>query len=168
MSAVHATTFTFTHSVNFYSDSMRVALREVIREHGLDPDGLMQDWSVIERGIRIWAASRDLEEVTIEFFLPGSAVAEARWDFPVRYVGSGLGTEMWLDRAYLRQLIEKAPKPSPRCTYRILLKNRPGAPLVDGFVSRTYLETGALIPRAGGTAIATGHLTGSVTYWKKT
>jgi hypothetical protein len=166
MSAVHATTFTYAQSINFYSDSMRIALREIIREHGLDPHLLMQDWDTIERGIRAWAKSQDLEKITIEFFQPGSRVAAARWDFPVQYVGSGLGSEMWLDKAYLKQLIAKAPRPPGGSTYRILLGVKPGAGLVDGFVSVTCLDTGSLVSRAAGTAIATGHLTGSVTYWK--
>ena len=41
-----------THSIVFLSDNLRNTLREVIRENGLSPDKLMQDWSTIERGIR--------------------------------------------------------------------------------------------------------------------
>ena len=34
-----------THSIIFLSDSLRNTLREIIRENGLDPALLMQDWA---------------------------------------------------------------------------------------------------------------------------
>ena len=46
--------FTQTHSIVFLSDNLRNTLREVIRENGISPDKLMQDWETIERGIQTW------------------------------------------------------------------------------------------------------------------
>ena len=48
--------FTQAHSIVFLSDNMRNTLREVIRENGISPDKLMQDWDTIERGIQNLAA----------------------------------------------------------------------------------------------------------------
>ena len=63
----------------------------------------------------------------MEFFKPGSSVASAKWEFPVVYTGSGVDDDMWLDKAYLRQLIAKAARPTLDCSYRILLSTHPGA-----------------------------------------
>ena len=41
---VYTHTYSRTHSIVFLSDNLRNTLREVIREHGLSPDRLMQDW----------------------------------------------------------------------------------------------------------------------------
>ena len=41
-----------THSIVFLSDNLRNSLREIIRENGLDPARLMQDWRDIENGVR--------------------------------------------------------------------------------------------------------------------
>lgn len=166
MTATHTTAYTRAHSLTFLSDNMRTALREIIRENGLDPDKLMNSWETIERGILAWTVSGHLNRVTVEFFQSGSTLLEARWDFPVRYTGSGIDDDMWLDKAYLRQLVAKSARPSPRCTYRITLNTSNGAPHVDGFSDCTLLDTAHLASRAAGTAIATGHLTADVTYWR--
>jgi hypothetical protein len=52
--------FTQAHSIVFMSDNMRNTLREVIRENGISPDKLMQDWGTIERGIQTWLESGHL------------------------------------------------------------------------------------------------------------
>src|SRR5262245_37085040 len=108
--ATYVSTYTQTHSVTFLSDNLRNSLREVIRENGLSPEKLMQDWATIERGIRTWLTSRHLSSITIEFFRPGAAEVSARWDFPVDYTSSGVDDDMWLDKNYLRQLIAKAKR----------------------------------------------------------
>lgn len=158
--------YTQTHSITFLSDNFRNTLREVIRENGLSPDKLMQEWSVIEAGIKAWLQSKHLIEVVVEFFKPGATFASARWDFPVGYSGSGVDDDMWLDKAYLKQLIAKAARPSSDCVYRILLRTANGAPYVSGFADAAFLSTGSLAARHSGTVLATGHLTASATYWR--
>jgi hypothetical protein len=160
------TAFTQTHSIVFFSDNMRNTLREVIRENGISPNKLMQDWGTIERGIRTWLQSGHLLNVVVEFFTPGASTASARWDFPVGYDGSGVDDDMWLDKNYLRQLIGKSKRPTSDCSYRIVLVTRPGEPWVDGFANCTFLSTGSLAARHAGTVIATGHMTAGVTYWR--
>jgi len=155
-----------THSIVFLSDNLRNTLREVIREYGLSPDRLIQDWDTIEGGIKTWLRSRHLKTVTVEFFKPGSSVASAKWEFPVVYTGSGVDDDMWLDKAYLRQLIAKSARPTLDCSYRILLSTHPGAESVSGFVYTEFLSTGQLAARHSGTVIATGHMTAGATYWR--
>jgi hypothetical protein len=162
----YSQSFTQTHSIVFLSDNLRNTLREIIRENGLSPEKLMQDWETIERGIKTWLGSGHLKNIIVEFFKPGASTASARWEFPVGYTGSGVDDDMWLDKAYLRQLIAKAARPTSDCTYRILLCNDPGAAIVYGFVDSPFLSTGQLAARHAGTVIATGHLTAGATYWR--
>jgi Bacterial HORMA domain 2 len=158
--------FSQAHSIVFMSDNMRNTLREVIREYGISPERLMQDWSTIERGIQTWLRSGHLNNVVVEFFKPGASAASARWEFPVTYTGSGVDDDMWLDKNYLRQLIAKSARPTSDCSYRILLCTDSGAPTVSGFTSCSFLSTGKLSARQAGTVIATGHMTAGVTYWR--
>lgn len=162
----HSQTFTQTHSIVFLSDNLRNTLREVIRENGISPDKLVQDWGTIERGIKTWLQSGHLNNIVVEFFKPGATASSARWEFPIGYAGSGVDDDMWLDKNYLRQLIAKSARPTPGCTYRILLCTNPGKPHVDGFVDCAFLSTGSLAARQAGTVIATGHMTAAVTYWR--
>jgi hypothetical protein len=164
--ATYTQTFTQTHSIVFLSDNLRNTLREVIRENGLSPNKLMQDWETIERGIRTWLHSGHLNNIVVEFFRPFASAASARWEFPIGYTGSGVDDDMWLDKAYLRQLIAKSARPSTDCTYRILLCTDTGAPQVTGFTSCTFLSTNGMSARQAGTVIATGHITAGATYWR--
>jgi hypothetical protein len=101
----YAHTYNRTHSIKFLSDNLRTTLREVIRENGLSPEKLVQDWTTIEQGIDRWLRSGHLNKIVIEFHKPGSSQVSARWDLPITYSGSGVDDDMWLDKAYLRQLI---------------------------------------------------------------
>jgi hypothetical protein len=166
MATTYTQTYTRTHSIVFLSDNMRNTLREVIRENGLDPSKLMQDWEVIENGIQTWLQSGHLNNIIVEFFKPGAMAASARWEFPIGYDGSGVDDDMWLDKAYLRQLIAKSACPTSDCTYRIILETSPGSPTVNGFTACTLLSTGQLVSRQAGTVIATGHMTAGATYWR--
>lgn len=162
----HATAYARTHSVNFLSDNLLNALREVIRESGLSPERLMQDRDTLANGLRMWLSSGHLTKVIIEFYRPGATSADARWDVPVGYNGSGVEDDMWLDKNYLRQLIAKAKRPASDCSYRVLLCTNPGAAYVPGFSDCTLLATGSLVARPAGTVIATGHMTAGLTYWR--
>lgn len=164
--SIYSQTYAQTHSIVFLSDNLRNTLREVIREYGLSPDRLMQDWETIELGIRTWLSSGHLKTIVVEFFRPGTSVASAKWEFPVSYSGSGVDDDMWLDKSYLRQLIAKSARPTLDCSYRILLTHGPGAATVKGLEYAPFLSTGQLVARHSGTVIATGHMTAGATYWR--
>lgn len=163
---LYSQAYTRANSITFLSDNLRNVLRNVIWEYGISPNRLMQDWSVIERGIKRWLETGDLKNVTVEFFRPGSSIAAARWDFPAGYEGSGIDDDMWLDDNYLRQLIAKAARPPRDSVYRITLSVKRGAPDVSGFADTTHLATGSLAARQAGTVIATRHMTASAVYWR--
>jgi hypothetical protein len=161
-----ARVFAHTHNVVFLSDNLRNTLREVIRENGISPDKLMQDWGTVEQGIKTWLHSGHLNNIVVEFFRPGATVSSARWEFPVGYAGTGVHDDMWLDKNYLRQLIAKSARPASNCTYRVVLCTDPGRADVAGFTDCSFLSTGNLAARQAGTVIATGNMTVAVTYWK--
>jgi hypothetical protein len=165
-SQTYAQVFSQAHSIVFLSDNMRNTLREVIRENGISPEKLMQDWDTIERGIQTWLHSQHLNNIVVEFFKPGASESSARWEFPIGYTGSGVNDDMWLDKNYLRQLIAKSKRPTTDCTYRILLCTNSDAPKVSGFTSCSFLSTGQMSARQAGTVIATGHVTAGATYWR--
>lgn len=164
---LYASAYTRAQSIIFMSDNIRIVLREVIRENGLSPEKLLtRDWETVERGIREWLFSGHLSKIVVEFFRPGASIVSTRWDIPIGYAGSGVEDDMWLDRAYLRQVIAKSPRPTTDCVYRIVLCTSAGAPPVVGFSECSYLWTGQLAARQAGTVIATGHMTAGVTYWR--
>jgi hypothetical protein len=165
-SLAFARVYSNTHNIVFLSDNLRNTLREVIRENGISPAKLMQDWDTVERGIQTWLRSGHLNNIVIEFFKPGASASSARWEFPIGYTGSGVHDDMWLDKNYLRQLIAKSARPTTDCTYRIILCTNPGKPPVSGFSDCYFLPTGNLAARQAGTVIATGHMTAAVTYWR--
>lgn len=163
---VHASVYAHTQNIIFMSDNLQIALREVIRENGLSPQKLVQDWVIVERGIRTWLATGHLTRIVVEFFKPGASIASARWDIPISYSGSGLEDDLWLDKAYLRQLIAKSARPSADCSYRVILCTSSGAPDVEGFRDCAFLSTGTLAARSAGTVIATGTMLAGMTYWR--
>src|SRR5260370_12316373 len=115
--ATHAYSHVFvrSHSIVFCSDSMHTALRELIRENGLDPDKLMQEWATIERGVRTWLDSGHLNNIVVEFYTPWSSVASARWDFPVGYGGTGGGADPWAPNALLGKTNSETGRPPTGC-----------------------------------------------------
>lgn len=95
--ANNTSTFVYSraHAEKFVSDSMRNALRDIIREHGLSPELLMQQWEAwVERGVRAWLASGHLTAMIVEFFEPGASTITTRWDFPIDYASSGIEDDM--------------------------------------------------------------------------
>src|SRR5260370_3718825 len=100
--ATYTQTYARTHSIGVLSDNLRNSLREIIRENGLDPLRLMQDWQEIQNGVRTWLDSGHLKTVLVEFFKPGAGAASARREFPVLYTGSGFQGDIRLGQSLLR------------------------------------------------------------------
>src|SRR5690348_11178361 len=54
MSATSTVTYNSTHTVTYVTDKMLLLLKEIIREIGLDPAKLIDEWEWLERGISTW------------------------------------------------------------------------------------------------------------------
>ena len=167
MSGVSTYAYSRAHTSVFVSDKMRKLMTILVREYGLDPAEVANAWSGwVDRAVRTWLESGHLTAIIIEFYWPGFSSAEARWDFPIRYDGSGVDDEMWVDRVFLQESLAKAASPPAGCSYRILLETDRGRADVYG-VSRTeFLSVGGLSSREIGTVIATPDIMASGRYWR--
>jgi hypothetical protein len=117
------------------------------------------------RAARTWLESSHLESIVIEFYWPGSGIAVARWDFPIRYDGNGVD-EMWVDRLFFEDSFAKAKAPPQACSYRIVLMTAPGRPDVPGVCSTTLRSVNGLVARDVGTVIATPDIMTSARYYR--
>jgi hypothetical protein len=155
------------HTATFVSDKMRNLLKVLVRNHGLDPQSLVDAWSEwVDRAVRTWLETGDLTDIVIEFYQPGSSVAAARWDFPIRYDGNGLD-EMWVDRDFFEESFFKAERPPAGCIYRVVLQTKPGRPDVPGLGPTEFRALNGLVAREAGTVIATPDIMASARYYRR-
>ena len=166
MSAVSVHSLARTHTSVFVSDKLRNFLKILVRDYGLDPQGVVDAWSDwVDRAARAWMESGHLTEVVIEFYWPGSNNAIARWDFPIRYDGNGVD-EMWIDRMFFEDSVPKSKSPPAGCSYRIVLRTRPNEPPVSGVGNCTLRSTTGLESREVGTVISTPDIMASARYYR--
>jgi HORMA domain-containing protein len=166
MSAVSTSTYLRAHTAAFASDKLRNLLKLLIQYHGLNPTVLADAWTKwVDRAARAWLEVDELDSVVIEFYKPGTSVALARWDFPIRYDGNGVD-DMWVDRAFLEGSFAKAAKPPAGCVYRVLLVPRKGARQLPGMEDAAFLSLNGLAAREAGTVIATPDIMASAKYYK--
>ena len=166
MNAVYAHAYARTHTSIYVSDKLRNLIKVLVRSYGLDPQKVVDAWSDwVELAARTWLETGHLNSIVIEFYRPGSDVASARWDFPIRYDGNG-ADEMWVDRMFFDDSIAKAKAPPAGCTYRIVLMTDPGRPDVPGVGSTTLRSINGLVAREVGTVIATPDIMASARYYR--
>lgn len=164
--STHVFTYNRSHASIFVSDNMGNLLRDIIAWSGLDPTKLVDDWQVVGNAVQTWLRSEHLYQITIEFFLPGSAKLAGRWDFPITYDGSGVDGDMWVAREHVRRTIEKAGRPPSGATYEVILWAHPGRLPVNGMGLATPRSTDGMVGRLSGTAIATPDIMASLKYWR--
>lgn len=163
----HTLTYARTHTSTYVSDNIRNILRDIVREGGLDPANLMDSWSGnVGNAAKFWLETGDLTQVTIEFYMPGSREAVARWDFPIQYDGSGVDDDMWVSKQHIIRTIAKAKKPPTGALYDVILVTKQGRPDAPGMVSCEFRSTNGLVARDAGTAIATPDIMASTRYWR--
>lgn len=166
MSAVSTHAYNRTHTAAYVSDKMRNLVMALIKHHGLDPVKLLDAWSEwVDGAARFWLETGDLREIVIEFYVPGSDLASARWDFPIRYDGNGSDT-MWVDRDFFTASFGKATNPPGNCTYRVVLITREGRPDVPGVGPTTLRSINGLKAREAGTVVATPDIMASARYYR--
>ena len=166
MSATYAITYARTHTATFVSDNIRNVLRDIVREAGLDPAKLMDNWQTLGRAAKAWLESGHLTEVIIEFYVQGSNEAVGRWDLPISYDGSGNDSDMWYSKDHLLRTIAKAPTPPKNAIYRVILRHSPGAEQVSGMVDTEFKSLNGLVSRNAGVSIATPDIMAGLRYWR--
>lgn len=168
MNATSTHAYARSHTSTYLSDKLQSFLKVLVYHYGLSPEGVADAWSKwVGLTARTWLESGHLEAIVIEFFRPGSDVALARWDFPMRYDGND-GDDMWTDRSFFQSMISKAVAPPRDCTYRIVLSHRPNPPQVSGvnLSSTSFKSLGSMVGREVGTVIATPDVMASARYYR--
>jgi hypothetical protein len=166
MSAVSVHAYARSHTSVFVSDKLPNFVKLLVRYYGLDPQAVVDAWSDwVHRAARTWLESGHLESIVIEFYWPGSGIAVARWDFPIRYDGNGVD-EMWVDRLFFEDSFAKAKAPPAGCLYRIVLFHKPGEPYVPGLSPTTMRSINGLVAREVGTVIATPDIMAAARYYR--
>lgn len=167
MSRVHVSPYTSVHTVAHVTTNMLNFLKEIIRETGLDPAYLMNEWDLLERGIKAWLNSRHLYRVVLEIYNPTTgALVLPRWDIDVVYEYGADGT-LWADGDAIRYHIRKAGLVASTCRYRIVLQTHSGSPDVIGFSSTTLRSTDGLTRRSVGSTIGGNGIGTNTSYWTK-
>jgi hypothetical protein len=166
MSSTYTFTFNRTHTATFAADAMRNALRDLLLGVGLDPLSLVTSWSVNGEAARTWLRSGHLRELVLELYVPGSSKVAARIDIPIRYDGSGVSDDMWVDREHVRRTAAYIGKLPAHYRYDVIFRLAPGAPPVVGMGDATLRGTGGLSARSAGTVIATPDIVGGLRYWR--
>ena len=158
---------TYTHSVTYVTDQMLRSLRLIIYWIGLDLNKIIEDWEVLERAIKTWLLSRDLEAVALEVFHPTSKELITRCDFNIDYgYGNGDGS-MWVDTDAVRFAIIKFGSIPTNCQYRLITRTKAGRPDVPGMSSTTFLSTTGFVRQSLGTTIGTHAIGAQAEYWRK-
>ncbi len=157
---------TYTHSVTYVTDKMLTSLKDIIRLSGLSPEKLVNEWEVLDRGIKTWLATQDLQRVHLEVYNPSTGKLVGRWDFELYYGFSGDGA-FYVDADAINYHIIKAGQWPSSCEYRIVLNTKPGCPDVEGWSTTTMYSTAGFIKQSIGTTIDGSGLSAGTGYWRK-
>jgi hypothetical protein len=157
---------TYTHSVTYVTDKMLKSLKDIIRLSGLSPEKLTSEWDALERGIKTWLNTEDLEQVHLEVCNPRTDELIGRWDFEVSYGFSGDGS-FWVDTDNIAYHIKKAGQWPGTCEYRIVVTTKLGRPDVDGWITAHLRPTNGFIKQSIGTTINGSGLSAGTGYWRR-
>ena len=166
MSAVAV--FSYTQSVVYVADNILKSLKDIIRLSGLDPAKLIDDWTVLLRGISAWIESRHLERVTLEIFDPKTDGLLFRWDVEVAYTWDVSAGTLWTDTEQLKWAIRKAGLAPEQAAYRVSVHNKSGRPTVAGWSDCSLRPTDGMVRQSLGTTVEHNGLSANTTYWRKT
>ena len=158
---------TYTHSVIYLADNILKSIKDVIQLSGLDPTNFVGSWGSNILAIQTWLNSGHLEIVVLEIFDPKTDALVGRWDIDVIYT-TGLGTGgFWTDTEQIKYHMCKLGLAPSNAKYRLLLKNKPGRPEVNGWESAQYLSTEGFVRHSLGSTIEHLGLGANASYWRK-
>ena len=157
---------TYTQSVTYVTDKLLTSIKNIVRLSGLDPAMLVDDWSVIEGGIRTWLDGRYLEGVHLEVFNSKTDKLVGRWDFEIYYGFQGDGS-FWQDPDAIKYHILKQGLWPSECGYRVVTTTKSNRPNVSGWSSTTLRSTNGFVKQSIGTIIDGSSLSSGTGYWRK-
>src|SRR5258708_17926222 len=157
---------TSTNSVTYVTDKLLKSIKDIIRLSGLDPSKFADDWDWMERGIKTWLDTQDLEAVVLEVYEPKTDKLVGRWDFEISYGFVGDGS-FFVDPDVIKYHIRKQGVLPNACKYRIVTNTKPGRPDVQGWTQTTFRSTDGFVRQSIGTAIDGSGLSTNSAYWRK-
>jgi hypothetical protein len=163
---VHAIVTTYALAMTYVTDRLLTSIKDVIRLSGLNPAKIAADWAVLERGIKTWLQSQDLQELHLEVYDPKTASLIGRWDFDIRYEFSGDGS-FWVDPEAIRYHILKQGHWPACCQYLIVATTNPRRPDVEGWSRTTLRSTVGFVRQCIGTTIDASGLAAGASYWRR-
>lgn len=158
---------TYTHSVTYVTENILRSLQDIVRESGLDPSQISNQWDVLERGVRSWIGSKHLETIMLEVHNPNTDALIGRWDIDIAYDWRGDNGRFWVDTDQIKAAIKKAGVWPSESKYRIVCCNKDGHPEVFGWSSTTLRSTAGMIKQSLGTTIEHNGLGAGASYYRK-
>jgi len=157
---------TYTHSVTYVTDKLLTSIKDIVRRSGLSPEKLTSDWPALERGLKKWLETKDLEQLNLEVFHPITDRLVGRWDFEIYYSFTSEGA-FWVDPEAIRYAIQKQGQVPENCEYRIVATTKLGRPDVQGWSNTTLRSTDGFVKQSIGTTIDGSGLSTGTGYWRK-
>ncbi|MEW1568586.1 HORMA domain containing protein [Streptomyces sp. NPDC093509] len=169
-SAVHVNSH--AHAVTHVSTGLIRGLRRIVKESGLDPAKMTNQWPILENGVETWLESRHLRSLVLEIHDPSRRSGDdlvGRFDFTIDYgYYPEADGELWLDPDTVYYTVRKAGAVPSRCDYRIVADNKPGRPDVAGWSTTSLRSTAGFTRHEVGTAIGGGSLGAGLSYYART
>lgn len=157
---------TYTHSVTYVTDKLLTSIKNIVRLSGLSPAKLADDWGVLERGIKKWLDTEDLEQLHLEVYNPRTDRLVGRWDFEIYYGFQGDGA-FWQDPDAIKYHIQKQGLWPSECNYRVVATTKLGRPDVPGWSRTSLRSTDGFVKQSIGTTIDGSGLSTGTGYWRK-
>jgi hypothetical protein len=157
---------TYTHAVTHVTDNLLRSIKNIIRLSGLDPSKFVDNWDTMERGIKTWLDTQDLEKVVLEVYEPKSDKLVGRWDFEIAYGFSGDGS-FFVDPEVIEYHIRKQGVLPSTCKYRLVTTSKSKRPDVQGWTTTTFRSTNGLVRQSIGATIDGSGLSTTTSYWRK-
>jgi hypothetical protein len=157
---------TYTQSMTYVTDKLLTSIKNIVRLSGLNPATLVDDWKDLERGIKTWLGTHDLEQVHLEVYNPKTGKLVGRWDFEIYYGFQGDGS-FWQDPDAIKYHIIKQGLWPSECEYRVVTTTKSGRPDVVGWSRTTLRSTNGFVKQSIGTTIDGSGLSSGTGYWRK-
>lgn len=158
---------TYTHSVTYVTDNILRSLQDIVRQSGLDPAQISEEWEVLERGIRTWIGSEHLEAIVLEVYNPNTSALIGRWDIEIAYGWSNDNGRFWVDTEQIKLAILKTGVWPSQSKYRIVCTTKPGRAAVTGWSSTSLRSTAGMIRQSLGTTIEHNGLRAGASYYRE-
>ena len=120
----------------------------------------------LHNGLSTWLNSRHLETVYLEI----NDEFGRCWSFSelnIQYLASGQTNAFYDDLEAARYEAAKLGSPPSRCSYRIVVHNKPGAAIVSGWSSGALPGTAGMERRRVGGAVGSPDIGASLTIWRR-